>query len=428
MNSNIFQNDNTVGNSIMGFEIKGVFKEDDDKIIEQLKSVFNRDVLVSNIKYKLLEPSDTNIVFMEDGKSRIIKTSMYSYFEAIYLLPKIFEFTKNFENYNNTYFNIKVGFNKDYLDITQLNMLKFVFNFNEKEFLTKLSNQNRQIFKSITDIKPMSLDQCDEPIQKQINSLKFLDERDNPYGISFTNLNSGHITLKYTRDINYSSKWEDIMKMLNHTIKTIYNTTKNPDFTKEEIEKIEKLNETNKKYESALGCYDLFKNEYKSMSVMVDLDTDKSKIDMIFPTIKNQLFNIVVLNEIKSAKVNYDSDISRLQIKDIDIKNCHHLENVDIVSGDIENSHIKNCDFYDTNIKNSTIKDCNLFGYANCSKSSFEDCFISQNISLKDCNVTGKLGKMGGSMKGGSIKDTTILVDLANIENDVEKENINEIH
>ena len=109
------------------------------------------------------------------------------------------------------------------------------------------------------------------------------------------------------------------------------------------------------------------------------------------------------------------------------MKKCHHLHGVDIVDSEIDNSYIKDCDFYDTKITNSKIVNCNLFGYADCKDSKFKDCFISRNIKLTDCDVYGELGKMGGTMVGGTLKNTTILVDFADISPTVELDNVNEM-
>ena len=75
----------------------------------------------------------------------------------------------------------------------------------------------------------------------------------------------------------------------------------------------------------------------------------------------------------------------------------------------------------------STIIDCNIFGYADYKNCNIKDSFVSRNIILKDCNVSGSLGKMGGAMKGGSLKNTTIIASMAEIGDDVQKENVNEI-
>ena len=129
----------------------------------------------------------------------------------------------------------------------------------------------------------------------------------------------------------------------------------------------------------------------------------------------------------KEAEINYDSDISKLQLKNIETKKCYHLNGVDIVDSELTNCTIKDCDIYDTKIEKSSIIKCNMFGYADCKECRIRDSYISMNIKLKDCRVTGPLGKMGGIMKGGSLKNTTIITSMAEIDDDVEKTNVNEI-
>lgn len=426
MNNNLFQNDTITGNSLLGFEFCGIFKEEENVLIEKLKKILNRDISYSNVDYKLLEPTDLSAVLIKDGKYHIVKTPMYSYFEAIYLLPNIFEFLGELKDFKNTYFYVKIGFNNEYINLSNLNLMKFILTYNEDFVMSKLpSFDKNEYVEKITDIKPKDFNSCSELVQKQIEALKFTD--DDIYGLDFSNLNIGIVKFKYARELNYRNKWEDIIKCINHTIITLSNATNYIEFDDKELEKIDKYNEEFGKFTQAFSCYELFKAKYKSIKLSVDLSNDKANIDVIYPSIKEQLFNIVICNGIKEATINYDTDVSRLQLKDIELKKCHHLHGVDIVDSEIDNSYIKDCDFYDTKITNSKIVNCNLFGYADCKDSKFKDCFISRNIKLTDCDVYGELGKMGGTMVGGTLKNTTILVDFADISPTVELDNVNEM-
>ena len=76
MDKNLFQNDHITGNSLMGFEFKGQFKDDENVLLGKLKDVLNRDVNFSNIKYKLLEPTEHNAVLIQDGRHCIVKLSL----------------------------------------------------------------------------------------------------------------------------------------------------------------------------------------------------------------------------------------------------------------------------------------------------------------------------------------------------------------
>lgn len=428
MDNKLFQNDNIIGNSLIGFEFKGIFDYDDDVLIEKLKNVLNREISFSNIEYKLLEPNDKTAILMKNGSYSIIRTSMYNYYEAIFVLPKILELLKDLKTVKNSYIHFFLGFNKEFCNIENLNIMKFILDYNEDSVIKNIGDISKNgDFKKMTDIKPTKYEDCLNKVQKQIDSLKHLNENDNLYGIDFSNINNDFITFKYSEEIDYKSKCEGILKSLNHTLKVLYDSSIFNEFTDENKKKIDEINKEYEEYEKSFRCYELFKEQFSGIKITSDLNDDKSIIDIIFPSIKEKLFDIVICNNIKKAEVNYDSDISKLQVKDITLKSCYHLDGIDIVDSKIQNSNIKNCDIYDTKITNSNITNCNLFGYGNCKDSKFKDCFISRNIELKDCDVTGKLGKMGGTMKGGSLKYTTVLIDSADIDDSVEKVNVNEI-
>lgn len=426
MDKNLFQNDHIVGNSLIGFEFKGVFKDDENVLITKLGDVLNRDVTFSNIKYKLLEPTDHQAVLIQDGKFCIVKTPQYSYFEALFILPKILELLKSLKDYKNSYLYCRVGFNKDFCDVNQINVMKFILEFNEDYILKHLTDLTLDgSFEKLTDIKPLNLDSCVDTIKKRMDSLKYED--DEIYGIDFSTIKLGYIVFKYAEEINYRNKWDELLKSINHTIITLYNSSVSYDFTEEEAKKIEDLDDKYKDLSKSFSCYELFKEKYKGIKLTKDLNGDNMDIDIVFPAIKDKLFDIVVKNDIKEAEINYDSDVSRLQLKNIEVRKCYHISGVDIVDSELTNCTIRDCDIYDTNIDKSSVVKCNLFGYADCKDSRFVDSFVSRNIKLKNCRVTGALGKMGGVMKGGSLKDTTIISSMADIDDDVEKTNVNEI-
>ena len=427
MDKNLFQNDRITGNSKVGFEFRGKFKDDENVLLTKLKEILNRDISLSNIKYKLLEPSDTQAVMTVDGKYCEVKTPQYSYFEALFILPKILELLKGLKDEKNSYLYFRIGFNKDFCDLDQINIMKFCLEFNEDYVLKHLTDLTLDgSFEKFTDIKPVDLESCIDTIKKRMDNLKYTDYED-MYGIDFSTIKLGYITFTYAREINYRNKWEELLKCLNHTIITLYNTCSSYNFTEEESKKIEELDDNYKKVSESFRCYESFKEKYKGIKLTKDLNNDGMEMDIIFPAIKDKLFDIVVRCGIKEAEINYDSDISKLQIKNIETKKCYHLNGVDIVDSELANCTIRNCDLYDTKVEKSSIIKCNLFGYADCKDCKIRDSFVSRNIKLKDCNVSGPLGKMGGMMKGGSLRDTTVISSMAEISDDVDKNNVNEI-
>lgn len=428
MTKDLFKNDNIVGNSLIGFEIEGVFKDDEDILMQNLSSVLNREVMFSNIKYRLLEPTDNRAVLIKDGERYIVKTPLYSYYEMMFVMPGILEYLKTLKDYKKSRLYFKIGFNKEFVDLCQLNIMKFVLNFNEKMVLDTFGDITRNgEYCKICDIKPLSLEACDGTVQSQFEHLRYIDENDCEYGIDFSDIKLGFITFKYIYGINYRDKWDDILKVLNHVVVVLYNSANTPVFTDEESKKIEKYNEEFKDYKKVFDNYEAFAAKYRSIKMSVDLDTDKMRLNMIFPAIKEQLFNLVVCSGIKDAAINYDSDVSKIQLKDLEIKNCYHLSGLDIVESELTSCNIKDCDIYDSKVVDSAVIRCNIFGYSDYKDCVIKDSFVSRNIALKDCDVSGSLGKMGGSMKGGSLRNTTVIISMAEIDDDVQKENVNEI-
>ena len=427
MNKDLFQNDHITGNSLIGFEFKGQFKDDENILLTKLKDILNREITFSNIKYKLLEPTDTQAVMSLDGKYCEVKTPQYSYFEALFILPKILELLKTLKDEKNSYLYFRIGFNKDFCDISNINVMKFILEFNEDYILKHITDLTLDgSFEKLTDIKPTDIESCIDTIKKRMDGLKYTDYED-IYGIDFSTVKLGYITFTYAREINFRNKWEELLKCLNHTIITLYNTSSSYDFSDDENKKIGDLDTTYKSTSQAFGCYELFKDKYKGIKLTKDLNSDSMEIDIIFPAIKDKLFDIVVKCGIKEAEINYDSDVSRIQIKNIETKKCYHLNGVDIVDSELTNCTIRNCDLYDTKVEKSSIIKSNLFGYADCKDCKIKDSFVSRNIKLKDCAVSGNLGKMGGIMKGGSLRDTTVITSMADIADDVDKNNVNEI-
>ena len=362
-----------------------------------------------------------------DGKYCEVKTPQYSYFEALFILPKILELLKGLKDEKNSYLYFRIGFNKDFCDLDQINIMKFCLEFNEDYVLKHLTDLTLDgSFEKFTDIKPVDLESCIDTIKKRMDSLKYTDYED-IYGIDFSTIKLGYITFTYAREINYRNKWEELLKCLNHTIITLYNTCSSYDFTEEESKKIEELDDNYKKISESFRCYESFKEKYKGIKLTKDLSNDGMEMDIIFPAIKDKLFDIVVRCGIKEAEINYDSDISKLQLKNIETKKCYHLNGVDIVDSELANCTIRKCDLYDTKVEKSSIIKSNLFGYADCKDCKIRDSFVSRNIKLKDCNVSGHLGKMGGMMKGGSLRDTMVITSMAEISDDVDKNNVNEI-
>ena len=210
MKKKLFQNDSITGNSLIGFEVKGTFKKEEDELMLLLSPVLNRDILFSNIEYKLLEPTDKNAVLVKDGYEYIIKTPLYNYFEAIYIMSKLLDCVySNLDKNEHHCIYLKLGFN-DSVNLSNLNVTKFILNFNEKFILDNIVDLTKNgSIEKLSDFKPASIENCSSTIQKQLDGLRHSDDVDNNYGVDFSGIKLGYITLKYLSDIDYNKKKDE---------------------------------------------------------------------------------------------------------------------------------------------------------------------------------------------------------------------------
>ena len=124
-----------------------------------------------------------------NGKLCEVKTPQYNYFEALFILPKILELLKGLKDEKNSYLYFRIGFNDRFCDVSQINVMKFVLEFNEDYILKHLTDLTLDgSFEKLTDIKPLDLESCSNTIRKRMDELKYTDY-DDIYGIDFSTFN-----------------------------------------------------------------------------------------------------------------------------------------------------------------------------------------------------------------------------------------------
>ena len=101
-------------------------------------------------------------------------------------MPKLFEFLHiNLDKNERNYIYLKLGFNES-VNLSNLNIIKFVLNFNEKFILDNIVDLTKNgSIEKLSDFKPSSIENCSSTIQKQLDGLKYSDDVDDNYGIDF---------------------------------------------------------------------------------------------------------------------------------------------------------------------------------------------------------------------------------------------------
>lgn len=423
----IFGYDSIFANSLIGFDIRCKFKIDEDDVIKGISEVFSRRCLVKNDNYVHSIGSE-EVLIEEDNGVYTIHTCQFSYFEVVYLIPKILAFLKkNAKSYDSSCCDVFVGFRKEFIQLGDINLPKYLLSLKE-DYITKMFGDriNTQRCRSVKELVPMSLDVCKDGFIKVIDKLKNIDDKERIYAIDFTSLHLDIVKFKYIGGKEWFNDSDKFIKVLNYYILSLYDATSNKEFTEKETQDIEKYDKKFANISNAFTSAELFSSEYKDIKLTSDLKEDTSLINLMFGNFKEQLFNIVVINKLTKCEVNYDSDNNRIQLRGAKLENAYKLNGFDIVESTINDSNILSCDLYDCKLDDCDINDCNFFGFSTVKNSSVRDSFISRNIKLVDCSVSGNLGNMAGEMVGGELRNTTLVTSTAQLKN-VNKLNVNEI-
>jgi hypothetical protein len=227
------------------------------------------------------------------------------------------------------------------------------------------------------------------------------------YGVNFSKLSKNYIEFRYIGGENYEYKADKVLDLMDYFIMTLYKAIKYPDYTEENVRDINKILKKYKKVLNAYNSYDQFKVNYPKLVLTVNLSNNHAIIDTYYMKLREIIFNLLTETSIDEGLLNYDADLSRMQIQNADFK-AWKIENIEIVESIISNSNIIKCDFYKCTINNSSCEQINAFNQSLINNSKVSNSYINQSSVLKNCYFCGKHGMLNGIMYDGIFREGRI--------------------
>jgi hypothetical protein len=135
--------------------------------------------------------------------------------------------------------------------------------------------------------------------------------------------------------------------------------------------------------------------------------------------IRDKLFTLLNECDLKDGIINYDTNTSKIQVKDADLTHSYKIENIDIVECKVKGV-LTNCDIFNSEIEESELYNCNLFNNTVATHCKVMDCYTNKSSKLINCYVDGKNSMMNGSMEGGILRNGKI-TNLSSFDKNVEK-------
>jgi hypothetical protein len=419
-------------NSNIGFEFEFFSHLDSKKTKTDLEHELGKKIHVEEKSHSDFIPDDKTYKMEPDfsGGATLFEliTGPLKYIDGKIILMKMMNWiNKNAHTTDRSGIHLNISFNTEKYGknfLSRLNPLKFILDFDEDYIYQYWPERKNNVYaKSIKYV---------EPIQKQsfyssenINSHEFKVPFEKYYGINFEKLQKNYLEFRYLGGKDYHKKVKEINTVWDYFVLSLFNSAKERDFNeinKVELMRILKLHENiNKAYLS----FEQFKENFPKIGLLINLDTDIRRINLYWGKIQNQIYNILSEGGMEEGLINYDSNTSRIQIKDAKLLNNYKLEGIDIIDSEIK-GRLFSCDIFNCNVDNVEIYTCNMFDHSQLFNCRIDNTYVNRSCYLKDCYVCGMNSIMNGTMEGGIFRKGKF-TDLAKFINCeiVEYEKIN---
>lgn len=336
-------------------------------------------------------------------------TGPLPYFEAIPILIRILRWIdENGYTDKKCAFQFGVSFDKNVYpslpSIESLNLLKFTLGFDEEYIWERFPNRRGSLYaKSIKKITPSNkfltpgkLSYIDR------NQYKVQIEKNN--GINFTKLKDGYFEVRYLGGQDYQKKYLQIKEVMDHIVGYTHQVLLfNDDFTPTEASKLERMLNDIYKEASTFVDPDIFFKNFSQLSVLVDLKSDPQIIRSYFNQIREVLYDIVVENGITKGYLNYDTQLTKFQLKDAEGDRVYLLRDMDLVECKLS-GNIYNCRLFGCKIDGGNLDNCDLITNNDVKKSKLSKCELFYTNDISDSYIDNVEKEINCTVKGGIIR------------------------
>ena len=234
------------------------------------------------------------------------------------------------------------------------------------------------------------------------------------YGLNLGKLQKNYLETRYIGGLNYEKKVSKIVPIVSMIGNLILSAMESDTFTFDETSELRKIIAKHKKFVDSFSTLDMMLLNYKNIRILVDLKGEYETIKSFYSIIKEKLFDLIVDCQLNRGTLNYDSDASVYQGKDMILKDgeVEHMELINCkVSGDISK-----CSMYDCTVTKSHVIDSEFVSGNEVKDSKLVSSPITTALNeFLNCYIDNKNFPVNGVIKGGVIKsgDLSTTVEIA---------------
>jgi len=400
---------------LIGIEFEFYSNMTPEKTVDSFKTLLNKKIRLEEEAHSDFKPTEKEFKIEKDfsggaGMMELV-TGAVSYEEGRNIIIKVLKWIEE-NGYTNEKCSIhlNLSFDPEKTEkpglISKMDPLKFVLDFNEKEVYKLFPNREETVYaKSIKWVMPKI--EANYFNGQYINSHVFDFGKEKYYGVNFEKLQLGYLEFRYIGGKDYEKKISNILYLLDRFFIQLWSSANSGKYTDLNLVELKKILAKNNPYIEILKDWRNIEKHFKDVKIYVDLMATPQVMDIHWPRIKNQVIKILSHGGMRKGQINYDSDLSRVQVKDAKLTHCFGLSYLDFVDCEISGT-LEACDFFRCILKNVNAVRCNLYQGTSVSESKLESCYTNQSVEVTNSFVfkwdTVFKGKMiGGIFRHGKI-------------------------
>lgn len=397
-------------NAFCGIEFEFYSNHSVEDTAKMVGEYLGRKIQVEEKAHSDFQPSDKVFKLEPDmsGGAGLIEmvTGALPYPDARLIIIKMLHWiSENGYTTDRAGIHLNVSFDKKKVGpnfITHMNTLKFILDFKEDQVYKFFPERRDLVYaKSIKYILPKNeLFNFDE---NHVSIQQFTYPNTKYYGVNFLKQEKGYLEFRYLGGKDYEKKSATILHLLDSFLIQLYTVCENPSLTELNRLELRRIMNNMKK------IYDLYKdhrnfNNFQKIDFTLDLKNHGETIDMFWSNINKQVVKLITEGGMVHGIINYDTDRSKVQVKDGKFLGAHGLVGYEFVDCEFRGEAILS-DFYRCKIEDSDIQRSNLYQSTTVKGSKVQSCYTHSSCSLEDCYVFGTDSVFKGTMDGGIFRE-----------------------
>lgn len=309
--------------------------------------------------------------------------------------------------------HLNISFIDNNIRVFDINIFKFCLGFKDIEdsVLADFPSRKNNIYaESITRLAPNFNYKMVDIENLSLDKIIYLHPLQSRYfGVNFTKRKDNYLEFRYLGGKGYEKKSDKVLEYLDKFIFYMYENATNQEIDQITADKYLSVLSKKLKKVDGLKDYDMFKHRFPNIDLTIDLKPHASLVNLKFHEFRDRLYELIFLNDMKSGLINYDSDVSVLQVKDAKLNRVKDIQGMEFVLCEISGM-LSNCGFYNCDLTNATLSECSINGGSTVVNSKIYECKIGNAVEIEDTFIKNTKHLINGDIKGCIIASSESLL------------------